>query len=1478
VAFSYRDAQLAARQVAGRLSEGAVARIRAELTAEAERLATRLAALPAGTPAQTAATLQASVTLIRQLEQRLLAVGAKAIAEQRAVTFAEVATLWQRAALETASLKGIPNALMGAVRQPPITLLGAYEALGAASAHWKTALHGVVQAGTADLDAIVRHGLAQQVSPEELARGLRAYVVGAEPFHQAFGGEAFARVQDLRSGVPVHLREAGRKMAFNARRIAYSEVHNARAEAEVTHFAIDPMIGAVRWTLSPYRGEVVVPDVCDVLASSDFYGLGPGVYPIGKVPPPPHPFDRCERMPVTRAVSAAGAAKPYPVRLLPPTGVRIPARFRAGTTAAQEARILKQAEQVITAAEGWALQNPLQQVIAAGLPGGQQLVRTLSLHRAALLKSTQSAAGALPPAMPTAGPQLGPVPSTAAPPPPVKLGTFVVPGELAGQPGALDQVKALIKQHQNKSPYALGKLEALGVDVSAAKAAQLARAAKKAAAAEAKLAADVADELAQLKALGLEVTLGDATPSAPLLAQLRTIRKAATAAAAEGYDVAASAASFAQSTFPGTVTTAYLEAAFKLAVAKIDLLDQAAVTKLLNQVPTSRAGSKLVAAAKKAKASAASKAAAQTKALKAADELKATTGVAFAPETSLATLNAAKKALAALDEQVGKYASAGHAGMIATARHNAKQKLLALGVTPEGLAGLEAKWAATPLGPATPAPAIAAATNAPAVLDPLVVLAKQVGPQAGTNPGGRFLGSDGVTRYVKFYADPAQAHGEALANALYRDLGLRAPKSGIGLTAEGKTFFASELLDVTGTVGKGPLSAADASEILEGFAADILVANWDAVGTGLDNVVRLAGGGIARIDQGGAFLFRAQGGLKAKVKGYGAKGLTEIREFDTLFTENAYYREVFKAAGVTPDTLGPVLTEAVQRITALEHAVGGWATYVDQMVPALAAAERTTIAEMLTARAAKLRARAKVPLPTAAPTAPAPAATTTAAFDALPYQISEAQAAQLVLEGPAAKPFYFQSGKTSLAKLEQGIELGAAPTEFGIQAFPVTASPGIQKHGTAVVSQFVLQPTRPLLVDVAGLGKSAQVQKAVRSVVEDALGTPIGAMTPAQVAEALRAKGFDAVLLLDAGGAQQALILDPRIAKLVKAPKAIGFSPKAVPWQPTDPKVLAAEKAAAEAAERERLANLPVDPAELEVPGLPAPPAAITGRKTSIGLDEAPDATHLLSDRERRLVAGADELLDRQPALAALGGSRTSLKDAFARAGRHAGYAGNAEQKALHTLVTELGAALAKREGLTVTEFRKAEKALVGFIKEWSGSSDSRGAEVLKLLAERLRPGNVRTMKAGNGFFDHQARSYAAFVKSARQYLEKELAGTGLGIEQFAAAYDAYVVAQRAVLRAAFPDGTIRVTRGVDKTTFFKNQGVTRKQFGSSVIVAHNSLSSFSAGSGFSGVKFRATVPIDDIEFHYLLIRRSEFWGEAEVWLIGRPRRMELDG
>ena len=81
------------------------------------------------------------------------------------------------------------------------------------------------------------------------------------------------------------------KMRYNATRIAQTELHKVWQQDQLDEIEKDIEITALQVRLSSTHP---VEDICDVYANQDKYGLGKGVYPIGKAPVPPfHPFCRC---------------------------------------------------------------------------------------------------------------------------------------------------------------------------------------------------------------------------------------------------------------------------------------------------------------------------------------------------------------------------------------------------------------------------------------------------------------------------------------------------------------------------------------------------------------------------------------------------------------------------------------------------------------------------------------------------------------------------------------------------------------------------------------------------------------------------------------------------------------------------------------------------------------------------------------------------------------------------------------------------------------------------------------------------------------------------------------------------------------------------------------------------------------------------------------------------------------------------------
>ena len=71
-----------------------------------------------------------------------------------------------------------------------------------------------------------------------------------------------------------------------ARRVFRTELNRAHGEAYRQGAGAHPDVIGERFMLSPNHPK---PDICDTWASADLYGMGPGIYPVGKSPWPAHP-------------------------------------------------------------------------------------------------------------------------------------------------------------------------------------------------------------------------------------------------------------------------------------------------------------------------------------------------------------------------------------------------------------------------------------------------------------------------------------------------------------------------------------------------------------------------------------------------------------------------------------------------------------------------------------------------------------------------------------------------------------------------------------------------------------------------------------------------------------------------------------------------------------------------------------------------------------------------------------------------------------------------------------------------------------------------------------------------------------------------------------------------------------------------------------------------------------------------------------
>ena len=226
----------------------------------------------------------------------------------------------------------------------------------------------------------------------------------------------------------------------------------------------------------------------------------------------------------------------------------------------------------------------------------------------------------------------------------------------------------------------------------------------------------------------------------------------------------------------------------------------------------------------------------------------------------------------------------------------------------------------------------------------------------GSNPGGIFQGSDGVNRYVKFYKDTDQAYAEAVANRIYRDLGLNAPKSTLVYNDEGLVGIANEMIESRAWRASAD-NADEAAEVLRGFVPDVWLGNWDAVGTGSDNVV-VAAKEMARIDQGGTLQFRAMGARKT------TEQIADITEWDGFTNPaiNPYYQEVFEAAGLdSANDLGSAAISQWDEIAALRDRTNNFADLVPH-APGVSKQTRNETLIILRTRAKKLEEQYIAPL------------------------------------------------------------------------------------------------------------------------------------------------------------------------------------------------------------------------------------------------------------------------------------------------------------------------------------------------------------------------------------------------------------------------------------------------------------------------------------------------------------------------------------
>lgn len=147
------------------------------------------------------------------------------------------------------------------------------------------------------INQIVNAGIAEGRSAVELSKDVKQYLLEPD----------LSKHPEWRWTTRITKSVSGRgTIHYQALRLARTEINNAYFEARVRSAKASPVVESVKWILS---GSHPIPDECDMLAETDFYGMGSGVYPLDSVPLLPHPHCLCDTLDNVRSEDDWGTPK-----------------------------------------------------------------------------------------------------------------------------------------------------------------------------------------------------------------------------------------------------------------------------------------------------------------------------------------------------------------------------------------------------------------------------------------------------------------------------------------------------------------------------------------------------------------------------------------------------------------------------------------------------------------------------------------------------------------------------------------------------------------------------------------------------------------------------------------------------------------------------------------------------------------------------------------------------------------------------------------------------------------------------------------------------------------------------------------------------------------------------------------------------------------------------------------------------------------
>lgn len=188
---------------------------------------------------------------------------------------------------------------------------------GTLSETFQTLIRRNAMAAAEDIDRAITSAVARGMSNQRLTTEIAAQLARDEPeMRRALrslgprGGRTLAAIDE---GVEIQgptLKRA-KRLLYDARRIAVTEINTAYTEASLVAAEKSPVVSYVRWRVSSrHWGLSSSPDICSVYQATDRHGLGEGIFTPTNCPSHPHPFCMCWQSSVVRPPEEWGEPSP----------------------------------------------------------------------------------------------------------------------------------------------------------------------------------------------------------------------------------------------------------------------------------------------------------------------------------------------------------------------------------------------------------------------------------------------------------------------------------------------------------------------------------------------------------------------------------------------------------------------------------------------------------------------------------------------------------------------------------------------------------------------------------------------------------------------------------------------------------------------------------------------------------------------------------------------------------------------------------------------------------------------------------------------------------------------------------------------------------------------------------------------------------------------------------------------------------------